>query len=277
MRESPYGAEPAPAESEYDDLSLIRVWDLATHEPVGAPIDTDGIDSFSEIDLDVSDLAVVTDGSEPLLVGIVGSEWASGLTAWSLQTRRPERSFTIDSVSDVFVTAVVPVTVDGQPAIVAMLTDDDQDDGELVCVWNARTGDRIGQPWHVPVDGRGTAMTAAVVSGRPVVAVYTPDDRIWLCQLPNGAPIGALPVADVGKPEWLHAGHLGGSPVLRASHPDGVVTIWGVARRRRLATIDGLGGVNDLLVTLTGLIVAATDTGLTAIRLRCDRGRRVRR
>ncbi|MEO3790836.1 WD40 repeat domain-containing protein [Nonomuraea sp. B10E15] len=262
-----FGEETAPTESEHDHRRLIRVWDPVTHEPVGTPIDDGG---FTENGLHAGGLAVVPGGGEPLLVGIEGNEWGSQAVAWSLRTRREHRRFTLEMDFDMYTDALLPVMIDGTPAIVTV-TNDDEDEGDeedvlLVSVWDVHTGDLIGQSWRVPYDGRSTVVTAGLVSGVPVMALYAPDDRIRLRRLPDNAPIGSLPVADVGKPKVICIGNLGDVPILAAGHNDGVVTLWDLTQRHRCATIDGLGTINDLLVTATGLIIVATDDGLTAIR-----------
>ncbi|MBC6460756.1 hypothetical protein [Actinomadura sp. HBU206391] len=85
--------------------------------------------------------------------------------------------------------------------------------------------------------------------------------------MPDGMPSGALDVTDVGKADALAFGMLSGAPILAAGHADDVITAWDLTTRRRITTIDGLGVVNDLAVTVDGRIAVAGDDGVTMTQI----------
>jgi len=248
-------------DEDLSEIGQICVWDPLTHELVGMPMTGDG-----SINIDVLQLTSITDASGvPLVLGIIGNDTADGeVVVWDLDTRMEELC-----VREPAPAYVAPITVDGQPLLIAAVTHDrfeDQPEGTyLVCTWNPRTGDRLGQPWQVAANARGAALAATAVSGQPVVALWTAtDDHVRLYRL-NGEPLAALPVADVGNPVLLRTSQ-GDSTILAAAHPNGVVTVWDLAQHQRIATVTGLGEVNDLLVTAAGQVIAATDNGLTAVQ-----------
>jgi WD40 repeat protein len=253
-------------DEDLSEIGQICVWDPLTHELVGMPMTGDG-----SIAIDVLQLTSITDASGvPLVLGIIGNDTADGgVVVWDLDTRVEE--LFLREPAPAHVDAMAPVTVDGQPLLIAAVTHDrfdDQPEGAyLVCAWNPRTGDRLGQPWQVAANARGAALTATVVSGQPLVALWTAtDDHVRLYALPTGEPLAALPVADVGNPVLLRTNQQGDSTILAAAHPNGVVTVWELTQHQRIATVTNLAEVNDLLVTAAGHVIAATDNGLTAIR-----------
>jgi WD40 repeat protein len=192
-----------------DGDNTVRIWDLATREPVGDP--------FRGHAGPVYAVAVAELDRRPVVVSGGGD---NAVRVWDLATREPVgEPFT--GHTD-WVKAVAVAELDGRPVVVS------GSDDKTVRVWELATGMPVGDPFRGHA-GPVYAVAVPELDGRPVVVSGSDDKTVRVWELATGAPVGdpfrghAGPVYAVAVPE------LDGRPVVVSGSDDKTVRVWELA------------------------------------------------
>ncbi|MFE5587153.1 WD40 repeat domain-containing protein [Kitasatospora sp. NPDC056531] len=217
---------------------LARRWDPATGGPSGAPLAHDG--EAGDVD------AVATTVLDGRAVAVAGG--ANGLVrVWDLATGEVLHQPPAGHESDVC--AVATAVVDGRPVAVTA-------DESTVRVWDLTSGAPLGGPFGFPPDEPAgepadavpddadeddeldddededddgpciELLAAAVVDGRPLVAVGRDDGLVQVWDLAARTPLGPpFPAADDGLTAMTVA-PVDGRPALVTGGHDGTVRTW---------------------------------------------------
>ncbi|MGW0948184.1 WD40 repeat domain-containing protein [Streptomyces sp. NPDC002623] len=180
--------------------TTVRVWDLTTGSPVGAPL-TGHAGQVAGV------ATAMLDGRA---VAVVGSR-DGAVRVWDLGTGR-QIGPSLEGISP-----RVPATavVDGRAVALTVSAADD----ESVRVWDLGTGEIVGASLEGHT-GSVYAMTTAEIDGRPIAVTggYYPDSTIRLWDLATGQPVG--PALDPGAAsDYIDAvatAVVGGRPVVVA-------------------------------------------------------------
>ncbi|WP_455678755.1 WD40 repeat domain-containing protein, partial [Streptomyces atratus] len=183
----------------------VRVWDLATGQPIGIP-------RYGHTDWAVA--TAVVDG-RPVAV--------TDARVWDLATGQPAGeplSGHTDGVG-----AVATAVLDGRPVAVTASWD------KTVRVWDLVTGQPVGEPLSGHT-GPVLAVATAVLDGRPVAVTGGGDGTVRVWDLATGQPAGE---ALTGHTDWVRAvatAVLDGRPVAVTGSDDETVRVWDLATRQ---------------------------------------------
>ena len=188
----------------------VRVWDLATGAPVGAPFTghTDGVTAVAAAELD----------GRPV---VISGSYDRTVRVWDLATGAP--------VGDPFtghagaVTAVAAAELDGRPVVIS---GSERPDGAGVGPGHRRPGRSTRSP---AMPGAVNAVAAAELDGRPVVISGSDDGTVRVWDLATGAPVGDPFTGHTGRVRSVAAAELDGRPVVISGSDDGTVRVWDLA------------------------------------------------
>ena len=201
--------EGRPVVVSGSDDHTVRVWDLATGTPVGAPFTghTDGVMA----------VAVAVLEGRPV---VVSGSWDDTVRVWDLATGTPVGDpFTGHTSS---VSAVAVAELEGRPVVVSGSIDD------TVRVWDLATGTPVGDPFTGHTAGV-RAVAVAVLEGRPVVVSGSIDDTVRVWDLATGTPVGAPFTGHTHYVRAVAVAVLEGRPVVVSGGGEGTVRVWDLA------------------------------------------------
>ncbi|MFC8515575.1 caspase family protein [Streptomyces sp. NPDC057257] len=227
----------------------LRIWDLATGQPVGSPLTghTGEVSGLACTHLDGR--PVVVSGSHDCTVRI-----------WDLATGHPVGQPLTGHTNRVDLLACTDL--DGRPVAVS------GSDDRTFRVWDLTTGRLVGRP--VSDLPNLNAMACAMVDGRPVVVTGTYRSRLSVWDLRSGTPLGHWrSEADfwwsaLACTEW------NGRPVAVAYGNTGKGFLWDLSTRGLLATWQESGGypISVACAELSGRSVAITGHRDATVRIR---------
>jgi WD40 repeat protein len=190
--------------------STVRVWDLGTGNPVGAPFTghTDWVTGVAVGELHGH--PVVVSGSRDRTVRV-----------WDLATGDPVGApFT--GHTD-WVTGVAVGELDGHPIVVS------SGGGapiRTVRVWDLGTGNRrVGAPFTGRT-GMVWAVAVGALDGRPVVVSGSRDRTVRVWDLATGNPVGAPFTGHTDVVSAVAVGALQGRPIVVSGSHDSTVRVW---------------------------------------------------
>ncbi|MFE7530179.1 WD40 repeat domain-containing protein [Kitasatospora sp. NPDC057542] len=238
------------------DDGAVRLWDLATGEPVGEPMTGHAgpVHAVATAEPDGRAVAVSAGTDEDVRV-------------WDLTTRRLLHPPLAGHTG--WVTSVATATVRGRT--VAVTCGDDRS----VRVWDLATGEPVGKPMREPAGSaaahrdRPAAMTTTVFGRRPVAvtADFGGTLRVW--DLAKGRRLRAPLATGTGSVQALAALVVDGHQAVAVGGPDGTTTLWDLVTGRQLD--ERLVAAGEWPQT-----VAAADTGAGAAVVTCDESGLVR-
>ncbi|GAA2708125.1 WD40 repeat domain-containing protein [Actinoplanes palleronii] len=233
-----------------DSGGVLRLWDPVTGEPVLGPL---GPDAEPEQLENWAVAATTTPDGRSLLLTVYGDEKEAVVRSWdpvSGQLLGPLLRTLHDAASPYRI-AALPLP-DGR--LVLALARGHEDDGFVVRLWDAATGDPIGDP----MEGYGLTPVPAADGTVPLLAV---GDGLW--DPGSGRRVGDAgtngvprPIAAVPSP--------GGPTLLAGPGPDGRLWLWDPATVRPLPSGERVGPVALLTpVTPPGgrTLLATSGTG----------------
>jgi serine/threonine protein kinase len=186
--------------------SVIRVWDLATGEPIGQPL-TGHTDS-------VIDLATTELEGRPV---IVSGSFDEPVRVWDLATGRAiGRPLT---GHDRPVYAVTTTQLDDRPVVISGGFDD------TVRVWDLASGSPIGRPLTGHTNGV-LALATAALDGRPVIVSGSIDGTVGMWDLASGDPLGRPLASHTDEVDAVATAESHGRPVIISGGVDGTVRVW---------------------------------------------------
>jgi len=201
--------EGRPVVVSGSDDGSVRVWDLATDDPVGSP--------FTGHEGPVYAVAVTELEGRPVVVS--GGDDDS-VQVWDLATGDLiGRPFT---EHDGDVNAVAVAELQGRPVGVS-----GSDDGS-VRVWDLATGHPIGSPF-TGHNGRVRSLAVTELQGRPVVVSAGDDGSVQLCDLATGELVGSPFTGHEGLVYAVAVAVLDGRPVVVSGGSYGSVQVWDLA------------------------------------------------
>ena len=232
------------------DDRTVRVWDLATGNPVSDP--------FTGHGKAVNAVAVAELEGRPVVVSGGGD---GTVRVWDLATGNP--------VSDPFtghgkaVNAVAVAELEGRPVVVS-----GGGDG-TVRVWDVATGNPVSDPFT----GHGGTVYAVAVGGldgRPVVVSGSSDGTVLVWDLATANPVGSPFTGHGGTVYAVAVAELEGRPVVVSGGDDGTVRVWDLATGNPVTDpFTGHGGaVNAVAVAeLEGrpVVVSGSDDGTVRV------------
>ncbi|NRQ40070.1 hypothetical protein HII36_50845 [Nonomuraea sp. NN258] len=300
------GRPVAVSAGSSDDDPAVRVWDLATHQPIGEPIlaHPHGVTALAVGRVDGRSV-VVTGGYDSLL------------RVWGLATHEPigEPIRLSDDVERVEALAIGEV--DGRAVVVAAGGWGNARDGALVRVWDLATHKPSGEPLvgHTgmvrdialgEVDGRSVAVTGSIdhttrmwdmttrkpigdpmisgtaawdvalgrVDGRPV-AVSGTDEKMWVWDLTTDQRIGVpIPTGHTGAVGAVAFAEVYGRPVALTGGSDdedrgGTLQAWDLNTRKPLGGRMGHTGfvLTIALGEVDGRLAAVTGDSYGDVRV----------
>jgi eukaryotic-like serine/threonine-protein kinase len=189
----------------------MRVWDLTTGTPVGAPLTghTGPVSAVSTAQLDGR--TVVISGS-----------WDTTVRVWDLATGKPIGSPFTGHTGPVF--TVATAQLDGRTVVVSGSADD------TVRVWDLATGKPVGSPLtgHTAAVA---AVTTAQLDGRAVAISGSNDGTARVWDLATGQQIGAPFNGHTGYVQAVTTAQLDGRTVVLSGGDDDAVRVWDLATR----------------------------------------------
>lgn len=229
----------------------IRIWDLATSEPIGDPIvgHTGEVTALAVADSDdrpviisggtdttiriwdlatgeplgppltghtgaIMSLAVATRAGRPTIIS-AGADTA--IRIWDLATAGQVGDPWTGHTSEVW--SIDVIEVDNRSMVVSGGID------SSVRVWDLATGDLVAGPFTQQAGGIWT-VAAATVGGRPVVVTGGPDSLLRMWDLTTGEPIG-IPLAGHSFGVWhIAVTSLAGRPVAVSASMDMTLRVW---------------------------------------------------
>ena len=187
----------------------VRVWDLATGDPVGRP--------FAGHAGTVNSVAAAELGGRPVVIS--GSNDQT-VRVWDLATGDPVgRPFAGHAG---WVRSVAAAELDGRPVVISGSND------QKVRVWDLATGDPVGAPFAGHA-GRVNSVAAAELDGRPVVISGSADQTVRVWDLATGTPVGAPFAGHEGSVNSVAAAELDGRPVVISGSADQTARVWDLA------------------------------------------------
>lgn len=196
------------------DMSL-RVWDLATGQPVGRPM--------TGHTKRVEAVACTTLNGRP--VAVSGSSDGT-VRVWDLAACVPVGKPMTGHTHKV--DAVACTTLNGRPIAVT--------GSETLRVWDLATSEPVGGP--IDVGGRVSALTVAMTHDGPVAVTGSTNARVRVWDLASGLDRGELEGAERIYVRAFASTELDGHPVVAALAQSRKSHIWNLETRRRLATFE---------------------------------------
>jgi WD40 repeat protein len=187
----------------------LRVWDLATGTPVGAPFTghTNLVLGVATAQLDGRPVAISAGKDNTVRV-------------WDLATGAPVGTPFTGHTDTVF--AVAAAQLDGRPVVVSASAD------HTVRVSDLATGAPVG----TPLTGHTShvfALTVAQLNGRPVVVTASADRTLRVWDLATGAPVGNPLTGHTDYVTAVTTARLDGRPVVISGSADRTVRVWDLA------------------------------------------------
>ncbi|MFJ6621511.1 hypothetical protein ACIQOW_28550 [Kitasatospora sp. NPDC091335] len=198
----------------------VRLWDLATGEPVGEPM-------TGHTQLIRSVATAEPDGRPVAVSGGVDRT----VRVWDLRTRRLLHPPLTGHTG--WVTAVDTAVVRGRTVAVTCGED------RTVRVWDLATGEPVGTPMHEPpltahhYRSRLSALATTVLGRRPVAVTGDMGGTLRVWELAKGRQLGPALETGGGSVSSLAAVLVDGRPTVAVGHFGGVTTLWDVATGRR--------------------------------------------
>jgi hypothetical protein len=244
---------PVAVSGSFD--TTVRIWDLVTGRPVGAPItdhaapvravavaQVDGrpvaISGGDDGTVRVWDLATreavglpFDDHTGPVFAvattqvdgrPVVVSGSFDAVRVWDLATREPVGPPFTRHAAAVF--AVAATRVDGRPVVVSggsFVT--------IVWVWDPTTGEPVGRPFTDHEPGPVTAVAATQVEDQPVVVYCGTEATSQVWDLTTREPIGAPLSGHTDTVTTVTTAYLDGRPMVISGSHDGTVRVWDAA------------------------------------------------
>ncbi|QDY75326.1 WD40 repeat domain-containing protein [Streptomyces qinzhouensis] len=203
--------------------TTVRMWDLTTGRQVG--------ESLTGHTGAVNAVATTVIGNRP--VAVTGSDDTT-VRVWDLTTGQQIGQPLTGHTGPI--AAVATVVLDGHAIAVTSgyggrsEGDDAGHDGALR-VWDATTGEQVGEPVPLP-DDCGGAVAVALVDGYLVAVAAGGEDgsvRVW--NLGADEPVAELMAGHSGAVTALTIGHAGSRPVVVTGGEDGTVRVVDLATR----------------------------------------------
>ena len=200
---------------EPDNPDAIRVWDLATHQPIGQPIAIPGLTTVVVVELD----------ERPV---VVAGSYSGEIGVWDLAGRQQIGQPLALPVGELG--AFTVGRLDGRAVIIAgsRTPSGGAPGGNTIQVWDLATRQPLGQPITGHPDGV-TALTTVQLDGRPVIVSAGVDNTIRLWELRTGEPLGqpvTVPTAAQDQITTLAVAETNGRPVLVTGSFSNAVRIW---------------------------------------------------
>ncbi len=277
-----------------DDYT-VRVWDLATGQPVGEPLTghTDRVNAVAVGQLDGRPIAVtgsddytvrvwdLTTGQpvgEPLTghtdrvnavavgqldgrpIAVTGSD-DDTVRVWDLATRQPHGKPLVGHTG--WVNAVAVGQLHGRPIAVTGSRD------STVRVWDLTTG----QPHGEPLTGHTGSVSAVAVGqlhGHPIVVTGSHNNTVRVWDLTTGQPVGEPLVGHTGSVYAVAVGQLDGRPIAVTGSRDSTVRVWDLVSGQPLGKplVGHTDSVYAVAISqLHGRPIAVTGSGDNTVRV----------
>ncbi len=178
----------------------VRVWDLATGDPIGEPL--------TGHDGPVNAMAAAELTGRPVVISGSGDRT---VRVWDLATGDPIG----DPLTghDGPVNAVAAAQLEGRPVVIS------GSDDRTVRVWDLATGAPIGDPLVGHADWVWSVI-AGELEGRPVVISGSADQTVRVWDLATGDPVGSPLTGHDGPVNAVAAAQLEGRPVVISGSDD---------------------------------------------------------
>ena len=212
-RPRPSGAMPRirerwrPSSTERTPDAELRVWDLATAEPIG----TLPVRRYRCCEGEVTTAEL--DGRRVVVC-------LHDLLIWDLATGEPIDVPFTPRLGD----AATIAQLDGRPVIVGSGVE------QVLSVWDLATGEPIGKP-TAGHTSRLVAVTTTVVDGRPVIISASLDGDLRLWDLATGAAIGDRLKGHSQGRNKVTATRVDGRPVIISGGADSTIRTWDLIDR----------------------------------------------
>ena len=210
--------------------NTLRVWDLATGEPIGSP--------FTGHSASVNAVATAQLDGRPVVVS-GGSD--KTVRVWDLATGQPVGPPFIGHRDSVW--AVPVARLGGRPLVVSGSWD------RTVRVWELATGRPIGSPFTGHT-GAVLAVATAQLAGHSVVISGSADRTVRMWDLSTGRPFGFPLTGHTIRVAGVATARLDGRPVVVSGSWDSTVRVWDLATGRALG-VPFTGHVDDVHAVTT--------------------------
>ncbi|BAJ28278.1 MULTISPECIES: caspase family protein [Kitasatospora] len=198
---------PVAVTTSHDET--VRVWDLATGQPLGQPLTghTANVLAVACTALDGRPVAVTTGVDRTVRV-------------WDLATGQPLGQPLTGHTDEV--AAVACTALDGRPVAVTSSHD------KTVRVWDLATGQPLGQPLtgHTETVYR---VACTELDGRPVAVTASWDETVRVWDLATGQPFGEPLTGHLDEVLAVACTALDGRPVAVTTGADSTVRVWDLA------------------------------------------------
>ncbi|MEU3296690.1 caspase family protein, partial [Streptomyces longwoodensis] len=200
---------PVAVTGGYDDM--VRVWDLASGQPIGEPLagHTGSVTVVACTDVDGTPVAVT--GSRDRTVQV-----------WDLVASSLDIAISGSLGSADLVLAAVCTVLDGTPVVVTGCGDGS------VRVRDLTSGQPMGEPLSGHT-GSVAAVACTVLDGRPVAVTGGRDGSVRVWDLASGQPMGEPLAGHTGFVAAVACTVLDGRPVAVTGGRDGSVRVWDLA------------------------------------------------
>jgi hypothetical protein len=212
--------------------SLLRAWDLATHQPVGDPIATGDPNRGAEPALSI---AVTQLDGKPAVVHLAFQPDQIGVTwvrVWDLTSRQPAGN-PIESGPAIGAFYCIAVgRLDDTPVLLTGGSDG------AVRVWNLVTHQPIGQP--LTARGSITAIALGQADGKPVAVTGGLDRTVRIWDLATRQQIGQPLTGHTDVITAIALGQLNGKPIAISTSHDRTARVWDLSTQQPIGLpLDG--------------------------------------